>query len=120
MSKDPNFPAMKWHPTTGESKLCTVAEDVPDGWLDTHPNNLPKPDEKAKPAGEPELPMTRKDIIKELDAAGVAFPKMAKTQALYDLLGDTAKNFLAAAKVDYAPDADVPSLLALVKANAPA
>lgn len=121
MSKDPNFPAFKWHPETGEQKYCTSAEEVPEGWIDTHPNNVPPKADADKPAKvvEPELPMKRKDITKELDAAGVEYPKSATTKALYELLGDTAKNFLTANKVEYAADADVPALLALVKANAP-
>lgn len=127
---DPNYPARKWHPETGETDVFNAPEDVPEGWLDTHPENAKRleaakaPVAKAKPGApaavvEPDLPMKRAEIRKELDAAGVEYPKNAPTQVIYNLLGDTAKTFLAANKIEYDPEADVPTLLALVKANAP-
>lgn len=114
MSKDPNFPAKKWHPETGESRIFAAPEDVPEGYLDHHPNHKhdTKPDPKPK---ADVLPMSREDIRKELDAASITYPKNAGTKALYELLGDTLKQFCANNKIDYDPNAAVPDLLKLVK-----
>lgn len=118
--KDLNYPAMKWHPETGESRVFIAPEDVPAGWIDTHPNNLP-PDVKpvaealaAKIEGDA-LPLTKKQIKVELDAAGVTYPATANVKALYELLSDTLKTFCANNDIAYEPNADVPTLLALVK-----
>lgn len=111
MQKDPNFPAMKWHPKTGESRVFTAAEDVPEGWIDTHPNNV-----IAKDAPAPdELPLTKKQIKTELDAAGVTYPPTAGAKALYELLSDSLKTFCAENEIPYEADMSVLTLLELVK-----
>lgn len=114
MSKDPNYPARKWDPVTGESQVFTAPEDVPTGWLDTHPNNVKAADKVEAPVSDA-LPMTRAEIRAELDQAGIPYPKTAKTEMLYVLLGDSLKQHLTKSGIAYEPDASVPALLELVK-----
>lgn len=133
MHKDPSYPAMKWHPETAESRVFHKSEDVPEGWLDEHPSNVPK--EVAKPtpkvavtaapkpvkaaevkSAEPtSLPMTREEMKAELQAGGIPFAPNAKDQTLYDALKKGVQEFLTGAGVAFPPDADVPALIALAK-----
>lgn len=135
MSKDPNYPAMKWHPATAECRTFIAPEDVPEGWLDTHPSNLPKEAPKPEPrkpaeqkapesrkpveqkAPEPKaaLPMTREEIKAELSAGGIPFAPNAKDETLYAALKKGVQEFLTGAGVAFPADADVPALIALAK-----
>lgn len=108
MSKDPNYPAMKWHPVTAEARTFTAPEDVPEGWLDTHPSNLP-----PKPA-EPVPPMTRDEIKAALDKLQVQYAKNAGDAKLYGLLDEAAREDLTAAGIEFDPHANTATLLALL------
>lgn len=110
MSKDPNFPAMKWHPQTGEVKLCHKADDVPEGWIDTHPANLAN---VAQPAPV-KLPMKRKDIVAALSEGGITFDVKSPTYDLYALLVENLKAALTEAEIEFAADADANTLLGLL------
>lgn len=121
MSKDPNYPAMKWHPGTAEARVFTAPEDVPGGWLDTHPSNLPpKPAEPeqqaakdaASNAGEP--PMTRDEIKAALDKLQVQYAKNAGDAKLYSLLDEAVREDLNAAGIEFDTHADTPALLAFL------
>lgn len=121
-----DFPAMFWSPTatkdadgkdTTESRVFNAPEDVPEGWLPTHPNN---PALKAKPAvkklDEPEvlIPMTREEVLAELEAGGIAYSKKSKDSVLYKLLVDKLQDHLKAAGVEYPANSTAKQLLLLV------
>ena len=113
MTKDPNYPAMKFHPQTGESRVFHTAEDVPEGWLNKHPAHVD--DTKPAPAQKSAtLPMTRDEIKAALDAGEIAYKKNAGDKALYDLLVASLKTHLTEAGIQFPEDADGPALLALV------
>lgn len=130
MSKDPNYPAMKWQPITGEARTFTAPEDVPEGWLDTHPLNLPpKPAPltvaeaaevlraSTRPAPDSnagELPMTRDEIKVALDQLQVQYAKNAGDAKLYVLLGEAVREDLTAAAIEFDPHANTATLLALL------
>lgn len=118
--QDPNYPAMKWHPETGEAKTFVAPEDVPEGWLDIHPSNLPEPAPVAaskvvSPADSAALPMTREEMKAELSAGGIPFASNAKDATLYAALKKGVQEFLTGAGVAFPADADVPALIALAK-----
>lgn len=121
MPKDPNYPAMKWHPDTAEARVFTALEDVPAGWLDTHPSNLPPKDaepeqqaakDAASNAGEP--PMTRAEIKAALDKLQVQYAKNAGDAKLYVLLDEAVREDMVAAGVDVTPGLTVPMMLAIL------
>lgn len=114
---DPNYPAMKWHPETGEAKTFTSADEVPKGWLDTHPNNLPaNPDagSASVPARPDPLPMSRDAIKKALDDAGITYAKSAKDQTLYDLLVSELRAHLTSQGVAWGKGDDATTLIHLL------
>lgn len=116
-AKHPDYPAMKWHPETGEPTVFNAPGDVPAGYLDRHPNDpagkveVKKPDAPAK---VPALCLTRKEIRAELDAGGIAYEKDEPTAVLYDKLVAALKAHLEAAEVEFDEAADAKALLALV------
>lgn len=124
MTKDPHYPAMKWHPVTGEYVVCQNESEVPEGYIDTHPNNLPpaKAEEAVKAyaasvpaAGFPaKLPMKKADIITALTEGGIAHDPAAKAIVLYDALLASLKAHLTEAEVEFPENATAPELLALV------
>lgn len=123
MTKDPHYPAYKWHPETGEQKLFTKAGDVPQGWLDTHPSNLSE-DDKARLADAAKAPeaqtkaaplsLTRKEVVKALQDGGIQFDPAAKVDVLYAILTEAVKKFLTEAEVEFDPAADTKALLELL------
>lgn len=98
------FPALMWHAVTGEVGLFTKAEDVPEGYIDTHPNNLAN---VAQPAAElvaaPAviLSMTRKEIVKALEDGGIQFNPRAKAVELHDLLVAKVKEVLKNMELEF-------------------
>jgi hypothetical protein len=107
------FPGMRWHPVTGEMQIFQVEEDMPEGWLDYHPENPPVreiPEAKEKPA---ELCMTREEIATALAEGGVSFKKNASVQKLYDLLMANLKSALTEQGVVFTDDADAKALMDL-------
>lgn len=115
MSKHTAFPAFKWHPKTGESQIFNAEHEVPDGWLDTHPDNV-KADEKAddKTPLSAKLPMTKKEIVKALVEGGIDYDTAAPASVLYGFLDEKLREHLTAAQVEIPEGADVPALLALI------
>lgn len=121
---DQHFPAMMWHPETGESRVFNTAADVLEGWLDTHPANATRVDAiaaakpSAKPAAAPKgsngLPMTREEITIALLEGGVQFKRNHDDKRLYDTLMAALKKALDERGVQYAPDATAPALLELL------
>lgn len=116
---DMAYPAMKWHPETGEARAFTKAGDVPDGWLDTHPNNISVVDKAAANnkdvVGKPvPLPLTRKEMVAALQQGGIAFDPAAKVDVLYAVLTEAVKKFLTDAEIEFDPALDTKALLALV------
>lgn len=117
-------PTMAWHPETGKSKVFNHPDEVPVGYVDTHPNNLEPADRQAaiaklkaeKAAGRvaPAKPLTRKEVVAALTEGGITFDGRADTAALDNVLGDALKAHLAAAEVEYPSDANTRELLALV------
>jgi|GEM_PF-4803772 len=105
----PDYPALKWHPETGECSLFNDAAEVPDGYLDVHPNNLAKESEKAAT-----LPMKRKAIIAALKSGSISFDPQADAATLYDLLLSGVKAALTEQELAFdAESDDAPALLAL-------
>lgn len=120
--RDPNYPALKWDHATGEARRFDAAEEVPDGWLDrpVDPNAPPAPSPAPTPAPTPAVQaMARAEMKAALDAGGISYAKNAPDKTLYELLLASLKDHLAAAAVEFDPDADAPALLALVKAQSP-
>lgn len=124
-----NHPRMRWHPTTGESQVFTADSDVPEGWLDHHPDDArhaavekqPDPSKAKAPAGAAAavaLPMTRDEIKAALDKAEIAYAKNAKDQTLYDLLLTSLRQYLTAQTVPFNDTDDAPALLKLVSPSA--
>lgn len=122
---DPNFPARMWHPESGESAVFHNAADVPEGWLDTHPNNAKRvpanaaPAQPAVKAPAPDkkgngLPMTREQITIALLEGGVQFKRSSDDKALYATLMTALKKVLDDQGVKYDPKANAPALLELL------
>ena len=125
MTKDPNFPAMMFHPETGAATVFKSAGEVPEGYLSFHPKDPARKakdaleaakvvDAKPAPAAPVKLPLTRKEIVAALEAGGVTFDKDARVDALYEVLTKAVKDALAAAEVEYDPNLDTKALLALL------
>lgn len=123
-----NHPRMRWHPTSGESQVFTADSEVPEGWLDHHPDDPrhvaveKQPDPKAKApigaAAAVALPMTRDEIKAALDKAEIVYAKNAKDQTLYDLLLTSLRTYLTAQTVEFSETDDAPALLKLVSPSA--
>lgn len=116
--RDLNYPALKWDPATGEARRFDASEEVPVGWLDrpVEPNAPPAPSPAPTPAVQA---MVRAEMKAALDAGGISYAKNAPDKTLYELLLASLKDHLAAAAVEFDPEADAPALLALVKAQSP-
>ena len=107
------FPAYMWSPE-GEKRVFEKAEDVPEGWLDHHPNHFDgrKPPPPAKAAAP--TPMTRDEIVAALDAGAIPFSKNAGTKALYDQLAAKVVEALKERGIPFDPKADTRVLLGLL------
>ncbi len=117
-TKDPNFPAFKWNPETGESQIFNAAHEVPGGWLDQHPSSTSAAEkETAKADATGALPMTKAEIVEALKAGNIPFKAQSGAKALYDLLDTALRAHLAAEKITVPDGANVPALLIL--ANPP-
>jgi hypothetical protein len=79
-TKDPKFPALMWHPETGEASVFNSAEEIPEGYLDKHPKHAGD----VKPIVKTEL--SRSEIIAALRERGIEFAPATGTPKLYDLL----------------------------------
>jgi hypothetical protein len=86
MSDRNNYPAYKWHPETAEQRLFTKAAEVPEGWLDTHPDNLKNVSEPVKDANG--------KVIKPVDAVDRDYPAMK-----WDPVSGEARTFTKAVEV---------------------
>lgn len=114
----PDFPSMRWNPETGESQVFSAPHEVPDGWLDQHPNSVSGDDKAAaKSDTKTGLPLTKAEIVEALNEYEIPFKANTGAKGLYELLETSLKAHLAAEKVEIPADANVPALLALVKAN---
>lgn len=109
----PGYPAMKWHPETGEATVYNSPHEVPEGHLDQHPASLEKTP-ALKPSAPSALPMTKAEIVTALKAGNIEYPATAGAKALYDLLDKTLREHLTANNVTIPDNANVPALLALV------
>lgn len=123
-------PTMAWNPEKlaeggYESRTFNHPDEVPEGWLDTHPEH-PSLKVVAKPPGvinvkgsgaplkAPPLDMTRKEITAALDQGGVQYDAQAKVADLYPLLTESVKKFLTEAEIEFDPAAGTKALLALL------
>lgn len=114
MTKSKEFPAMKWHPETGVPEVFHTAQDVPDGYLDCHPNSLEAKKASQAAAGNTnQLPMTKAEIVEALKAGNIEFKPNQGAKALYDILEAALREHLTANKVEIPEGANVPALLAL-------
>lgn len=97
------FPALMWHAVTGEVGLFTKAEDVPEGYIDTHPNNLASVTQPAaeQPNAPAALSMTRDEIVKALEEGGIPFKPNASDKKLHNLLVFKVKEVLQAAEIEF-------------------
>jgi hypothetical protein len=89
MTERKSLPTMAWHPETGENQIFDHPSEVPEGWLDTHPNNKPKGAKEAKapaPDAFKDAPMSKDEIVAALTAGGVQFDANAKPKALQGVL----------------------------------
>jgi hypothetical protein len=110
--KDQSYPALKWHPETGDCRLFHSEGQVPKGWLDQHPRNLAP--EKLDPASPAALPMTRKEIVEALNSGGISYDPKAKASVLFDQLTVAVKEALTEANISFDDAADTKELLALL------
>lgn len=116
----PDYPSMRWHPETGEMAVYNAPHEVPEGWLDTHPNNVSKVKKAEKPAAEANLlPMTKAEIVKALTDGGIPFKPQTGAKGLYALLDTALRAHLAAEKIEVPEGANVPALMALANPPAP-
>jgi hypothetical protein len=100
------YPALKWHPETGDCKQFERADDVPDGWLDTHPaNQLAAPVLNA-------AAITREEIVSALKAGNVVHKASEGTSKLLALLTREVHDTLKRLGHEFDPSADVRALLA--------
>ena len=104
-------PTMAWDPETGDAQVYNHPSEVPEGFLDAHPNH---PKFKPAPAAEPGSEMTRAEVIAALKSGGVSFNPAAKQAVLYELLTVAVKKALDATKVKYDPALPTKQLLALL------
>lgn len=119
-----NQPTMMWHPETGKPTTFDHPDDVPAGYVDTHPQNLEPAERKAaiaklrvekKTKGAPEAkPLTRKELVAALTEGGIEFDGNAETAALDKTLADAIKAHLTEAEVEFEADADTRTLLSMV------
>ena len=110
--KDQAYPALKWHPETGDCRLFHNEASVLKGWLDQHPRNL-KP-ENVDPAAPAPLPMTRKEIVDALNNGGISYDPKSKTTVLFDQLTVAVKEALTEADISFDDAADTKELLDLL------
>lgn len=99
---------LRWHPTTGESKVYGDDETPPDGWLDFHPADPAK-----APPKPPEIGMTKAEMTDALKAGGIAAPATATAAELAGLLTTALVNNLTMRKIDFPADATVKELFDL-------
>ena len=119
MTKDPNYPAMMWHPKTCESRVFYQAGDVPKGWINTHPNNLAvavnQEAESEAPAADKAAPdMTRKEIVAALTDGGIPFDPASKVVVLHELLITEVKRVLTEAEIEFDAASPTKALLELL------
>lgn len=102
------YPALKWHPETGECRQFAKADDVPEGWLDTHPVNV----KNAATVAAGKLPdITRQEIIAHLEAGHVEYNKAHSAKQLHKLLTTEVHATLKGLGREFDPEADVRSLI---------
>lgn len=87
MAKPKDFPALFWNPETGDPKVFSAATEVPEGWLDHHPHgdNYPAAADPVEEIQAP-VPLSRTQVVAELNKRGVAFQRNGATAALYEKL----------------------------------
>jgi hypothetical protein len=112
--RDKSFPALYWHPETGEAAVYNSAAEVPTGHLDHHPKHFdglnPPP-----PARDPDvIPMTREEIVAVLKESEIKFAANAGIKSLYSLLVSSVKEHLTAEGIEFPETATGPELLELV------
>lgn len=137
---DPNYPAMRWDPATGESDVFQTEGDVPDGWLDHHPSDEAKGGAGLKApvvqhaasggrrrggkaatkdvddlGSADDTLMTREEIVAALDEGKVRYNKEASDEDLLAQLVAALKGVLSKQGKPFAGDASPRALLALVR-----
>lgn len=112
-AKNQAFPALFWHPETGDAEVYHAAVDVPEGHLPYHPNHKEARD--AAPKVAPTLPPLTKDEIKaKLDAFEIKYAPNLGQKALYELLVRSLKEHFTAEGVAFDENATAPELLELL------
>ena len=109
MADSIKFPGWRWDPYTGEGRVFQIAADVPEGWIDQHPANLPTPAPKAPVKAADEL--TGAEVKAALDLGRVTYQKNAGAAALLKTLKDSLSVSLTAKGVKVAPDATAKAML---------
>lgn len=99
---------LRWHPTTGESKVLGDDETAPDGWLDYHPADPAK-----APPKPPEIGMTKAEMTEALKAGGITPPTTATAAELAEMLTVALINNLNARNISHANGATVKELFDL-------
>lgn len=90
MTRYTKFPGLRWHPETGKCELFQKAEDVPAGWLESHP--FPGMGEQIAAPGDvedkPEEPAesARAAVVAKLRQRGVKYNPKLSTAALTEKL----------------------------------
>lgn len=108
------MPKMRWNPETGESKVFATVEDVPEGWLDHHPEDPAYADATAEKATPAAKGLSKSETIAALKQGGVTHDPKATLPELTELLVTALRGALDAKGVEYTPEATARELLILV------
>lgn len=111
------FPAMRWHPTTGEWQIFKTADEVPEGWLNHHPEHKTEKEAPPPPQKKSSLDLTRPEIMEALSAGDIEFKQNTGTAALYVLLTEKVKAVLNERNIAFDDSAGTKALLGLLPAQ---
>jgi len=110
MSNEFKGPTFRYDPATGEGRIFTNSNDVPEGWVDRLPDGT---EEQPVKATDDFDGMARADITKALEEGGIKYRKNDSTAGLYTLLRTNLSEVLGD-DPHYKAEMSVPDMLKLV------
>ena len=105
-----HYPALKWHPETGEAVLVIGPENDSNYLIDHHPAD---PDKGSPLVAEP-AGFDRDRMLELLGTGGITYPKGAKLPVLRDLLTKGLQAALTGRGLDWQDDATAEALYAKI------
>ncbi len=106
---------MFWNPADGEPVTIGDDEEVPEGFLDHHPDDMEKGGAAAPPEVEQEVPLTHEELVTALQNSGTSFNEEADDAALTKQLVGLLHKALKARKVTFAKTDGPRALLAMLQ-----